>query len=892
MKKGEQLAMQCTKCGQNLPEGVTFCPYCGEKAAAKSQEADEPLFLTEVRGLLKAGRLAVYRDRVEFSTSSAQKTVFNYDSLVAVRKRVLPTPAVLFVTEDGRTESCAATSKNIHEVFLYIEQAVRPYIEARKERLLAQGIKYSLVSSMGITGGILNISDDKVEFHAKSGKKETLSFQDVKSVSLYAGSLEFSLFDGGTRTFALDKESRDDVLPFIKKALEPYLAKRKAELLAKGIYYSFLSNFNQESGTLNIYEDRVEFTAHSGRTVSTMFKDVRTAGLYSEMLELCLVDGSTKVFGIDTDEQNEILSFVKKAILPYVRKRTEGFTLAFGLAERIEINKERGVFHIIRQGGAVITQEYSLENIVKCQQDEPAGLNPMISGIRLGGKAIANKAAGRQGTADTEETIRSTDMLLTIRTGQGQQVETVRFGDFPLGMSRTSPKYAQYAAEAAGLMDYLAKNCPECERVIPAPPAPGISAKEIPANAPGDMDRQMPDSSDTALFAASAEDENVSDIYKYIRRTTGYIHACQTPWVIAFQGSSESGEGMQMLEKNLAAQYGSNLIRLHGRQLSRPDLGEKLPLFIGACLVSRLGGANDGRAAKFGKAFISLAVTLISQGNSDGQLLIDAFSKDNPADPLEDLLKTFSDLVKKKCGGEKNRVVVLLDGLDSLAPAKAVGILEALEYFLGCEKCVFVIAIDYASVIRGIKERYGQEENDGKTFFNKIFRISFRPPASDFQLENYVKNKLEHIEMAADDSETGLYCSLLACSIGSKPESIDHLFDSFQLLKTLADREIYEERHNRLILFGLLCMQMRFLKVYEQLVRIKASITPDMLSGLCLRESDIVARCDLGEEENDGFCEFARVFTDIINADHDGGISLSECGMFARVLEFSSITAR
>ena len=146
--------------------------------------------------------------------------------------------------------------------------------------------------------------------------------------------------------------------------------------------------------------------------------------------------------------------------------------------------------------------------------------------------------------------------------------------------------------------------------------------------------------------------------------------------------------------------------------------------------------------------------------------------------------------------------------------------------------------------------------------------------------------------MAADDSETGLYCSLLASSIGSKPESIDHLFDSFQLLKTLADREIYEDRHNRLILFGLLCMQMRFLKVYEQLVRIKASITPDMLSGLCLRESDIVARCDLGEEEKDGFCEFARVFTDIINADHDGGISLSECGMFARVLEFSSITAR
>ena len=147
-----------------------------------------PIYVTDVKGLLKSGKLAVYCDRVEFSTSSVHKTVFDYSCLVSVKKRLIPTPAILFITEDGRTESCAATSKNIHEAFLHVEQAAKPYIEARKERLLAQGIRYSIVSSAGMTNsGILNISDDRAEFQAKSGKKEVISFPDVKSVSLYAG---------------------------------------------------------------------------------------------------------------------------------------------------------------------------------------------------------------------------------------------------------------------------------------------------------------------------------------------------------------------------------------------------------------------------------------------------------------------------------------------------------------------------------------------------------------------------------------------------------------------------------------------------------------------------------------------------------------------------------
>ena len=87
-------------------------------------------------------------------------------------------------------------------------------------------------------------------------------------------------------------------------------------------------------------------------------------------------------------------------------------------------------------------------------------------------------------------------------------------------------------------------------------------------------------------------------------------------------------------------------------------------------------------------------------------------------------------------------------------------------------------------------------------------------------------------------------------------------------------------------------MQTKFRAVYDQLVRMKGSVTPELLSGLCDPGSEVVARSGLGEEEQAGFRAFAQVFCSVINADNAGGISPSECGMFAQVLEFSSITSR
>lgn len=93
------------------------------------------------------------------------------------------------------------------------------------------------------------------------------------------------------------------------------------------------------------------------------------------------------------------------------------------------------------------------------------------------------------------------------------------------------------------------------------------------------------------------------------------------------------------------------------------------------------------------------------------------------ADSLEKAVRNFSELIQKK-GGDKGKVIIFVDGLDRLAPAEGVELLEAMRDFFDCEGCVFVVAADYSSVIRGAEERYGQDfdEKKGKNFLTGCFR--------------------------------------------------------------------------------------------------------------------------------------------------------------------------
>ena len=892
--------MICATCGREVMREAAFCPYCGGKVVQGAPEADRPVYLTEVKRVLKSGKLIVYRDRTEFVTSSIQKAIFSYDNLVAVKKEW---DHIDFITEDGHKESCPADRKCVHEAFLHIEQAVKPYLDQRKDQLLSQGVRYSFPSSQGLLNdGVLNLSAEQAEFKAKSGKSEVVSFRDVKSVSAAAGTLDFLLFDRQMKSFAVGRELRDEVLAFVTASVAPYLARRQEELLARGIYFSFPG---PDGWTVDLLEDRVQRGNQLGQTDAVFFRDVRTATVYIGTLELALTDGTSKMFSIDEDAGNEVLAFVTKAIEPYVRARTEGFDAAFGIDERLEINAERGVFHVIRQSGREITDEWPLEALTQCRWEERKDLNALGS-VVSGGIALfksAARAAGNQAAAETEERLSCAGVVLTLGTGQEVRVQSVWFGLFPAGMSRTNKKYERYLAEWAGLSDFLSAHCPECEQIEPEEPAlpePEVRLPEPESGGPEPLQEADsgggPEASRGLDAADHTEQQDVLGIANYIDGISRFIDNCSTPMTIAFQGNWGSGENsvLRILFTRLGEQSGNHQLWFNVRQFAQGESGQALSVLVGKKLVGLFGG--DEIAGKSGVIITSLAglVTNKIVGDSSiGKEVVGGLLNKPAADSPEQLVELFA---KKAAGlGKTGKVVLFIDGLDWLAPARAVELLEAMRIFFTCQGCVFVVATDYSAVLSGIRERYGQglDETRGKVFFDELFKMSFRVPASSYNLHNYVRSKLEQLGIqAVDEDEPDLYVALIHNSVGKDLESVDRLFASFQLIVSMAGEDLYASRYNRLALFALLCMQMFFREVYDSVVQRKDSVTPEFLAGLCGCSPLPWGADQVSDEEKEAFQGFGGVFARIINQDGDAGISAEECRAFAKVLEFSSITSK
>lgn len=876
--------MECAKCGREIVDGAAFCPYCGEKVA----EQAKPLYTAEVKGLLKSGTLAVYPDRVEFVASNVQKSVFLYSTLVSVKKGL---DRIVFVTEDGRTESCTVNRKNIHEAFLYIDKASQPYIAARQEKLLEQGVRYSLVSGMGLTGGVLNVSADAVEFRSKSGQSEVTSFREVRAAAANMSGLELTLLDGKIKTFSLDKEVREEVAAFVAQALLPYKEERREALLAQGIHFSC---FGSDGGNLNIYDDRAEYVQKTGRSQVHPFRDIRAVNLFGGMLEIAMVDGTARSYAVDQEVQEALLAFVQEGIRPYVEERTVGFDVAFGIDERLEINMERGVFHILRQGGKEISAERPLAGLARCQWVE-APLNGVIGGVMSGGMALLNAVGA--GGQDPEEKIGYAGVTLTL-TGEGEEeTVTVRFGDFLLGMSRSNKKYEKYLAELEGFMAWLEENCPQCEQILPPPPPEPEEAEET-AEEPVE---EPPLEETPPAPPAGILEKDLFGITKYIEGVSGFIGECSTPMTIAIQGGWGSGRNsiLHMLSAKLGETCQGTPVWFNTWQFAQFDLGEQLPMLVGNRLIGLLGGTDNSdtkdRAIKMAKGLINITSGIITQGGTDGQNLMDALFKDDSTNSLEKLVKAFSAQVRKKAEKEQGKVVILVDDLDRLTPAKGVELLEAMRNFFDCESCVFVVAVDYEWVLRGARERYGQslDEARGKSFFDGLFQVSFRVPTSGYNIQNYVKEQLERIDVhTGDDEELGFYVSLIEHSVGREPKTMERLFNSFLLLKNLADADLYQNRDRRLMLFSLLCMQTRFQRAYQALVAMKDQVTPALLQSLPKEGSAVAAQAGLSPEEEAAFRDFAGVFCDVINTSRDEGISEGESGVFARVLDFSSITSK
>lgn len=323
--------------------------------------------------------------------------------------------------------------------------------------------------------------------------------------------------------------------------------------------------------------------------------------------------------------------------------------------------------------------------------------------------------------------------------------------------------------------------------------------------------------------------EDLLGVKKYIDGLIDYITICSTPMTIAIQGDWGTGKTsiMNMIRDGIEDKCLYSWFNTW--EFSQFNMSDELVISLLKSMVDSLNIKEENNnlnkslkiLANSLKSGTLMAIDMAAGGRvaDTAEKVIDGFTNKDQTDyfnsikVLKEQFQNHINYALEKSG--KDRVIMFVDDLDRLNPEKAIELLEVLKNFLDCENCVFILAIDYKVVYKGIKLKYNNvlDENKGKAFFEKIIQLPFKVPVVEYNLYNYVKHSLQEIGYS-DDINVNLCVELISNSIGKNPRAIKRLLNSALLLKKIQGDKLFT-KENELILFGILCLQLSYEEVYN-----------------------------------------------------------------------------
>lgn len=221
---------------------------------------------------------------------------------------------------------------------------------------------------------------------------------------------------------------------------------------------------------------------------------------------------------------------------------------------------------------------------------------------------------------------------------------------------------------------------------------------------------------------------------------------------------------------------------------------------------------------------------------------------------------------------------------------------------MDCENCVFVLAVDYNVVTMGIKEKYGASvsEEKGRSFFDKIIQLPFKLPVAKYDVDNYVQTMMTRMSIDTERNKVNIFVDLIRTSIGFNPRGMKRLFNTYQLLEiiTRSNRASMDDAVRQRILFGIICMQMKFEELYNHLVALKlnAEIMKDFIDGDTSVYADLFGwqSDNLQPEQADKIQRvqlFMQKFIAALQIDGDEALSEEEIRNLSVMLQSSTVTS-
>lgn len=324
-----------------------------------------------------------------------------------------------------------------------------------------------------------------------------------------------------------------------------------------------------------------------------------------------------------------------------------------------------------------------------------------------------------------------------------------------------------------------------------------------------------------------------------------YIKLTDTPITIALQGEWGSGKTslMNLLRWNLCevddALYFP--VWINTWQYSLMKMPQQAIISILEGIVNQIAALNPNAKRnesmkKIGGLFKKMAKVgaKVAAGVAgvDGDVVDDIVGDDKAQSDINQLKEEIGKLIDDALSTDTSKVgfTFYIDDLDRIDPPVAVEILELLKNIFDLEKCVFILAIDYDVVIKGLKPKFGEltekNEREFRSFFDKIIQLPFSMPVASYNVDTFLVDALRKIEFFTDEDLKDMNLAenlseVARLSVGSNPRSLKRLTNTLSLISIInAEKNTEPENsdaQNKLLNFALVCMQIAYPYIYNQL---------------------------------------------------------------------------
>lgn len=266
---------------------------------------------------------------------------------------------------------------------------------------------------------------------------------------------------------------------------------------------------------------------------------------------------------------------------------------------------------------------------------------------------------------------------------------------------------------------------------------------------------------------------------------------------------------------------------------------------LGASAVAAdlaLGGRLSGAADLAGSFINVLPATSGDRSSKNEQKVIQrldppARSIASEVSALRVQLQALISQALERSQGRVDRFVVLVDDLDRVPPETAVEILDVLKNILVVSGCVFVLAIDFDVVVKGLSKKFGERsganEREFRQYFDKIIQVPFTMPVAQYQdrFSGYVSDAIQRFFGTEVSAGTSILLGDAARSVtDGSPRSVKRIINTLSLLELIRQIEpaaaAGRERSSReiaeaelVVRFVVVGLQVSYSDVYEELIR-------------------------------------------------------------------------